>query len=60
MEVRLTLVDANRIIEIPTADGVLRGPEHLIEILDLAGGPGRAGRVDEAEPAPGALVGAGR
>jgi uncharacterized protein (TIGR02677 family) len=60
MEVRLTLVDANRIIEIPTADGVLRGQEHLIEILDLAGESGPVGRVDQAEPLPGALVGAGR
>jgi uncharacterized protein (TIGR02677 family) len=36
MEVRLTLVDADRIVEIATEDGVLRGPEHLIEIIDLS------------------------
>ncbi|HEU5429682.1 MAG TPA: TIGR02677 family protein [Actinocrinis sp.] len=35
MEVRLKLVDADRIVEIPTEDGVLSGPEHIIEILDL-------------------------
>lgn len=36
MEVRLKLVDASTIVEIPTQDGVLSGPEHIIEILDLA------------------------
>jgi uncharacterized protein (TIGR02677 family) len=35
MEVRLKLVDADRVVEIPTEDGVLSGPEHIIEILDL-------------------------
>lgn len=35
MEVRLKLVDAERIVEIPTEDGVLSGSEHIIEILDL-------------------------
>ncbi|MGH6656179.1 MAG: TIGR02677 family protein [Actinocrinis sp.] len=35
MEVRLKLVDADRIVRIPTEDGVLSGPEHIIEILDL-------------------------
>ncbi len=35
MEVRLKLVDADRIVEIPTEEGVLSGPEHIIEILDL-------------------------
>jgi uncharacterized protein (TIGR02677 family) len=35
MEVRLKLVDAGQIVEIPTEDGVLSGPEHIIEILDL-------------------------
>nr|WP_211244338.1 TIGR02677 family protein [Actinospica robiniae] len=48
MEVRLTLVDARRIVEIATEDGVLRGPEHLIEILDLAG--------DYASEPPSALL----
>jgi uncharacterized protein (TIGR02677 family) len=36
MEVRLKLVDESKIIDIPTEDGVLSGPEHIIEILDLA------------------------
>ncbi len=36
MEVRLSLVDGGaHQVEIPTEDGVLRGPEHLIEITDL-------------------------
>jgi uncharacterized protein (TIGR02677 family) len=35
MEVRLKLVDAERRIEIATEDGVLSGPEHVIEIVDL-------------------------
>ncbi|HEY3872284.1 MAG TPA: TIGR02677 family protein [Actinocrinis sp.] len=45
MEVRLKLVDADRMIEIPTEDGVLSGPEHIVEILDLASAAGahRAG-----------------
>ncbi|SDU48530.1 TIGR02677 family protein [Jiangella alkaliphila] len=41
MEVRLSLVqdgpDACAEVSIHTEDGVLRGPEHLIEITDLAG-----------------------
>jgi uncharacterized protein (TIGR02677 family) len=36
MEVRLKLVDADKTIEIRTAHGVLSGPEHIVEILDLA------------------------
>ena len=36
MEVRLKLVDESKTIDIPTEDGVLSGPEHVIEILDLA------------------------
>lgn len=36
MLVRLKLVDESKIIEIPTQDGSLSGPEHVIEILDLA------------------------
>ena len=35
MEVHLKLVDESTIIDIPTQDGVLSGPEHIIEILDL-------------------------
>lgn len=57
MQVRLTLVDPGRIVEIPTVDGVLRGPEHLIEIIDLADGPVPAapGRFESQNPE---LVGA--
>ncbi|MEY9932420.1 uncharacterized protein (TIGR02677 family) [Catenulispora sp. GP43] len=36
MEIRLKLVDAARIVRIPTADGTLSGPEHVIEIIDLS------------------------
>jgi uncharacterized protein (TIGR02677 family) len=35
--IRLTAVPAAPIVEIPTEDGVLRGPEHVIEIIDLVG-----------------------
>lgn len=35
MEVRLKLVDESKTVGIPTQDGVLSGPEHVIEILDL-------------------------
>ena len=40
MEVRLKLVDESKIVDIQTEDGVLSGPEHIVEILDLvpAGG----------------------
>lgn len=37
MEVRLTLVRGGGTVSIDTADGILRGPEHLIEIIDLIG-----------------------
>ncbi|WP_327066924.1 TIGR02677 family protein [Kitasatospora sp. NBC_01302] len=36
MEVRLKLVDAEQVVEIRTVDGVLSGPEHVVEIIDLA------------------------
>lgn len=36
MEVRLKLVDGDKTVEIRTAQGVLSGPEHIVEILDLA------------------------
>jgi uncharacterized protein (TIGR02677 family) len=58
MEVRLTLMDADRIVEIETEDGVLRGPEHLIEIIDLSEGSGVVARAD-AEEAPVDYAGAG-
>lgn len=35
MEIRLKVVDAGRIVTVPTEDGVLSGPEHVIEIVDL-------------------------
>jgi hypothetical protein len=37
MEIRLTLVPGDRLAEIRTVDGVLRGPEHVVEITDLTG-----------------------
>ncbi|MBG0813121.1 TIGR02677 family protein [Planomonospora sp. ID82291] len=39
LEVRLSLVPGGGQVEIRTADGVLTGPEHLIEITDLTGAP---------------------
>lgn len=35
MEVRLSLVADGGDVQIPTEDGVLRGPQHMIEIVDL-------------------------
>jgi uncharacterized protein (TIGR02677 family) len=35
MEIRLSLVDGGGVVRIPTEDGVLCGPEHLVEIIDL-------------------------
>jgi uncharacterized protein (TIGR02677 family) len=37
MEIRLKLVDATRTVSVATADGVLSGPEHVVEIIDLTG-----------------------
>jgi hypothetical protein len=37
MEIRLSLVPGGGEARIKTADGVLTGPEHLIEITDLMG-----------------------
>jgi len=39
MEIRLKLVDAGTIVAIPTEDGVLSGPEHVVEIIDLTARP---------------------
>lgn len=39
MEIRLKLVDAGTIVAIPTEDGVLSGPEHMVEIIDLTARP---------------------
>ena len=38
MEIRLTLVRGAGAVRIDTEDGVLHGPEHLVEITDLTGG----------------------
>ncbi|WP_091456068.1 TIGR02677 family protein [Actinokineospora iranica] len=37
MEIRLSLVPGGGVVEIDTEDGVLRGPEHVIDITDLTG-----------------------
>jgi uncharacterized protein (TIGR02677 family) len=37
--IRLTAVEGAGIVEIDTEDGVLRGPEHIVEIIDLAAPP---------------------
>ncbi|MGX1668090.1 TIGR02677 family protein [Streptomyces sp. NPDC055400] len=41
MEIRLALLPGGGRAEIRTPDGVLRGPDHLIEIRDITGGSGR-------------------
>jgi uncharacterized protein (TIGR02677 family) len=53
MEIRLTRLPGAGIAEVRTLDGVLRGPEHLVEIIDLAPG-GESGAEGErgARPAP--------
>ena len=43
MEIRLSLVPDGGVVEIPTEDGVLRGPQHVVEIVDLAAVPELAG-----------------
>lgn len=35
MEIRLTAIDSGGFAEIHTPDGVFRGPDHLVEIVDL-------------------------
>jgi uncharacterized protein (TIGR02677 family) len=35
MEIRLSLVSDGGTVRIPTEDGVLQGPEHIVEIIDL-------------------------
>ncbi|WP_131785922.1 TIGR02677 family protein [Protofrankia symbiont of Coriaria ruscifolia] len=35
MEIRLSLVPGGGLVRIETCDGVLHGPEHLVEIIDL-------------------------
>jgi hypothetical protein len=35
MEIRLSLVPGGDVVELPTEDGVLRGPQHVVEIIDL-------------------------
>jgi uncharacterized protein (TIGR02677 family) len=43
MEIRLSIVDGGGMVRIPTEDGVLCGPEHLVEIIDLVGARRAAG-----------------
>ncbi len=38
MEIRLSLVPGGGIVELPTEDGVLSGPQHLVDIADLTVG----------------------
>lgn len=44
MQIRMTALDHGAVAEIRTATGVLRGPDHLVEIIDLIG-------VDDVEEA---------
>ncbi|MFD5714863.1 DUF2397 family protein [Streptomyces pharetrae] len=46
MEIRLTALDDGSTAEVHTPDGVLSGPDHLIDIVDLTSGHG-----DHAAPA---------
>lgn len=43
MEIRLSLVPDGDIVRIPTEDGVLRGPQHVVEIIDLVAARDMAG-----------------
>ncbi|HEX5119762.1 MAG TPA: TIGR02677 family protein [Pseudonocardiaceae bacterium] len=43
MEIRLSLVPDGGMVRIPTEDGVLSGPEHVVEIVDLTAGHRMAG-----------------
>jgi hypothetical protein len=45
MEIRLSLVTGGGTVRIPTEDGVLRGPEHVVEIIDLTTARRMAGAV---------------
>jgi uncharacterized protein (TIGR02677 family) len=45
MEIRLSLVPDGRTVVIPTEDGELRGPQHLVEIVDLTATHRGAGAV---------------
>ncbi|HEY0451479.1 TIGR02677 family protein [Actinophytocola sp.] len=43
MEIRLSLVPDGGTVVIPTEEGELRGPQHLVEIVDLTAARSRAG-----------------
>jgi hypothetical protein len=43
MEIRLTRLPGGGTAEIRTLDGVFRGPEHLVEIVDLTAEPQAVG-----------------
>jgi hypothetical protein len=45
MEIRLSLVPGGGTVRIPTEDGVLRGPEYVVEIVDLTTARRMAGAV---------------
>ncbi|MGB3442241.1 MAG: TIGR02677 family protein [Actinophytocola sp.] len=45
MEIRLSLVSDGGIVVIPTEDGELRGPQHVVDIVDLTATRRRAGAV---------------
>jgi uncharacterized protein (TIGR02677 family) len=45
MEIRLSLVPDGGIVVIPTEDGELRGPQHVVEIIDLTAARRHAGAV---------------
>lgn len=45
MEIRLSLVADGGMVRIQTEDGVLRGPEHVVEIIDLTGARRAVGAV---------------
>nr|WP_281353410.1 TIGR02677 family protein [Phytoactinopolyspora mesophila] len=43
LRIRLQALPDAQIVEIPSTDGVLRGPDHIVEIVDAAADPARAG-----------------
>ncbi|MGS2587952.1 TIGR02677 family protein [Streptomyces hebeiensis] len=55
MEIRLTALDDGATAEIRTPGGVFRGPDHLVEITDLAAG--RPEPANHPGPAPGPAPG---
>ncbi|MGC8918361.1 TIGR02677 family protein [Streptomyces sp. PG2] len=52
MEIRLTTLDDGSTAEVRTPDGVFRGPDHLIDIIDLTVRHGDCAATPPSAPAP--------